>query len=82
MIIQTVSTLQKSAEPSAGLFEFFGFDIIIDQQFNPWLLEVNLSPACAERTPWLTTMLDAMSDGLLNIVLGPDSGIPIYANNL
>ena len=35
---------------------------------NPWLLEVNLSPACAERTDWLVNMLDRMGDGLFDIL--------------
>ena len=36
---------------------------------RPWLLEVNLSPACAERTPWLTAMLDEMMEGLVKVVV-------------
>ena len=46
-------------------FELYGFDIIIDDNFNPWVIEVNLSPACNERTGWLSKMLDDMSIDLL-----------------
>ena len=46
-------------------FELYGFDIIIDDNFNPWVIEVNLSPACNERTEWLSKMLDDMSIDLL-----------------
>jgi hypothetical protein len=34
---------------------------MLDQNLNPWLIEINLSPACSERTPWLTKMLDDMA---------------------
>ena len=39
---------------------------MLDRKLNPWLLEVNLSPACAERTDWLVSMLDRMADGLFD----------------
>ena len=41
---------------------------MIDKSLNCWLIEVNMSPACSERTPWLTVMLDEMADGMLNIL--------------
>jgi hypothetical protein len=55
-------------------FEFFGFDLLIDSDFRLYLLEVNLSAKCEERHPKLSTMLESMGEGILNIILkNPDS---------
>ena len=39
---------------------------MLDDKFNPWVIEVNLSPACREREPFLTNMLDDMAFDLVN----------------
>eukprot|EP00826_Nyctotherus_ovalis_P042405 TRINITY_DN4358_c0_g1_i15.p1 TRINITY_DN4358_c0_g1~~TRINITY_DN4358_c0_g1_i15.p1 ORF type:complete len:324 (-),score=67.05 TRINITY_DN4358_c0_g1_i15:256-1227(-) len=44
-------------EHKSNSFELFGFDFVLDYKLNPWLIEVNLSPACSERTDWLVDML-------------------------
>ena len=46
-------------------FEIYGFDLILDNDLRPWVIEVNLSPACNERTDWLTKMVDDMCLDLL-----------------
>ena len=38
-------------------------------QMEPWLLEVNLSPACEERTDWMSDYVQQMAEGMLRLVL-------------
>lgn len=40
----------------------------MDKDLKLWLIEVNMSPACAERQPWLVDMLDDMATGVVNMI--------------
>lgn len=45
VIINTLESVQDTFEYKKGCFELYGFDIMIDEEFNAWLIEVNSSPA-------------------------------------
>ena len=51
---------------ASGCFELFGFDILVDEQLHPWLLEVNAAPALAagEEVDW------AVKEPLLRDLIG------------
>ena len=52
-------------------FELYGFDILIDSDLKPWLLEVNLSPSLNCDTPIDMKIKSALLCDLLNLI-----GIP------
>ncbi|KAF5399821.1 Tubulin polyglutamylase TTLL5 [Paragonimus heterotremus] len=49
-------------------FELYGFDIIVDENFRPWLLEVNLSPSLACDSPLDFKVKSHMLTDLFNLV--------------
>nr|CAB3267353.1 probable tubulin polyglutamylase TTLL1 [Phallusia mammillata] len=45
IITLTLATQAPSVPKCSNCFEVFGFDILVDDNMKPWLLEVNFSPA-------------------------------------
>jgi hypothetical protein len=75
-VIKSLKCYQSTIKPHRSCFEMYGYDFLLTDDFRPmllcntlWDVEVNMSPACAERTEWLTDMVDQMAEGLLSLVL-------------
>ena len=48
-------------------FELFGYDFIIDEDFNTWLIEVNTNPCIEESSKVLKILLPRMIDDMLKL---------------
>ena len=61
-------------------FEIFGYDYIIDQDFNVWLIEVNTNPCIEESSSLLKILLPRMLDDAFKITI--DELFPVPATQM
>jgi len=62
----------KSGKNSQCCFELYGFDIMLDSDLKPWLLEVNISPSFSSSSPFDKTVKTKLACDFLTLV-----GVPI-----
>jgi len=60
-------------------FELLGYDFIIDENLNTFLIEVNTNPCLEEPNYLLKKLVPRMIDDLLNVVMDPLFGIQACA---
>ncbi|KRX06005.1 hypothetical protein PPERSA_01083 [Pseudocohnilembus persalinus] len=56
-IIWSMQGCAQSVEQRKGSFEMFGYDFMVDNQFNVWLLEINSSPDMSYSTDVTTGLV-------------------------
>lgn len=59
---------RRSTIHSNNCFELYGFDILVDQDLKPWLLEVNLSPSMVADSPLDRQVKSAVLSETFNLV--------------
>lgn len=62
------NALKKSCIHRTNCFEVFGFDILIDSDLKPWLVEVNLSPSLACDSPLDHTIKSSLLSDTFNMI--------------
>ena len=50
-------------------FEIFGYDFMIDNFFNPWLIEVNTNPCLEESNKLLRMLVPRMLDDAFKLTV-------------
>jgi hypothetical protein len=67
-------SLRRGVQPDQ-CFELLGFDVMIDDQLNPWLIEVNIGPSLSVSSPLDRRIKTALLRDVFNIV-----GVPVPGN--
>lgn len=75
LIVHSLKAVQNVMISDRHCFECYGYDILIDNNLKPWLLEVNASPSLTSTTPSDRVLKAALISDVINIAL-PPSGIP------
>ena len=60
--------LQQYVPHRRNCYELFGFDVMLDSQLNPWLIEVNSSPSLATDAPLDKKIKYAMVTDMFNMI--------------
>ncbi len=58
-------------------FEFLGFDVMLDDNLNPWILEINMSPALAHRGGRHSGIIAHMASGIVDTAIITHTGTPV-----
>ena len=68
VILKGLESVQKVMINDKHCFEVYGFDILFDENFKPWLLEVNASPSLTASSPTDYELKFTMLEDMLAVV--------------
>jgi len=63
-----ISGMKRNCSYRTNCFELFGFDVLLDSDLKPWLLEINLSPSLACESPLDTDIKTKLISDTFNLV--------------
>lgn len=69
LIMRSILATRKKLDPQRrrNCFELFGYDFIIDEDFNSWLIEVNTNPCIEESSSILKKLIPRMIDDMMKL---------------
>ena len=76
-MINSLESVQDVFETKKGVpFEMFGYDIMVDDDFNCWLIEVNSSPAMDYSTDVTERLVKMVLEDTIKVVIDYGTAAP------
>lgn len=64
-----MESVKSQLQIGKGFFELFGYDFIVDADYQSWLIEVNTNPCLEESSPLLQILIPRMMNDALRITV-------------
>ena len=73
IIIDSFLCVKRKMNPNqrTNVFELFGFDFLLDEDFRIWLIEVNYNPFLGTPNEYMRELVPNMINDMLKIVIDP-----------
>ncbi|XP_041441549.1 tubulin monoglycylase TTLL3-like [Xenopus laevis] len=68
-LIQTMKAAQKNVMYKKNSFDLFGADFMFGENFQPWLLEINLKPDIEKDTSVMEKLVPPMVEDIVRVVI-------------
>lgn len=65
----SLATCQDIIQHRKASHELFGYDFIVDEDLNTWLIEVNCSPCLAHSTPVTGRLVSGMVNDMMKVLI-------------
>ena len=73
IMIDSFLSVRRKMNPNnrKNVFELFGFDFLLDEDFRIWLIEINTNPFLGTPNQYMQTLVPAMMEELTKLVVDP-----------